>query len=158
MSKIIPQSTTVISENATNWKNIISLILILFSLISITFYSSPMVLAQEEQQNYTSEDILICQVINENKSSVGSKFHQALNICNYQKSIGSNQALAELCYIFSDKSIDEIVTFCEKVPNQMSPSINETKETSNSQNNTNNPGSFTLFDGVSKFFSNLFNP
>jgi hypothetical protein len=142
--------------------------LILLPLISFTFYSSPMVLGQAEQQNDTPKDILICQLIEYIESLIGSSMQQVSNICNYQNSIGYNQSLSELCFISSGKGIDIINAYCDKViPTKVStpavnetstPAVNEIDQTLNSQNNTDNGSRVTIFDGVSKFFSGVFNP
>ncbi len=85
---------------------------------------------------------------------------QVSNICNYQNSIGYNQSLSELCFISSGKGIDIINAYCDKViPTKVStPAVNEIDQTLNSQNNTDNGLRVTIFDGISKFFSGVFNP
>lgn len=162
MQKSTLQHKYGVFEQSKNFKNVISLLFIVFHLMLFTFYDGPQVFGQnqqQQQQNSVSKDDLICQLIKDNKSSVGINFQQALNICNHQNSIGSSQALAELCYISSDKGIDEINTICDgDSPNQLSSSVNEGSDPSSSQGTTNNPESFTLFDGVSKFFTDLINP
>ncbi len=160
MQKSILQFKIGIFEQSTNWKNIVSILFIVFPLILFASYNGPLVFGQNEQQpNSVSGDVLICQLINENKSLVGINYQQALNICSLQNSIGTSQALSELCFISSDKSIDEINTICDgESSNQLSKSVNETSDSSSSQRTTGSPASFTLFDGVSKFFTDLINP
>ncbi|VFJ13627.1 protein of unknown function [Candidatus Nitrosocosmicus franklandus] len=153
-------------------------------LMLFALYPSPIVLGQEKQQNYnTSNDILICQVMDYIESPIGSNMQQVSNICSYQNSIGHNQSIAELCFIFSAKGIDIINTFCDEtianetstpvtnetstpvtnetstpVTNETStPVTNEINDTLNSQNNTDNGLRVTIFDGISNFFSNAFN-
>jgi hypothetical protein len=156
-------------------KNIVLLTLTILPLISFTFYPSPIALGQEKLQNSISNEILICQVMEYIESPIGSNMQQVSNICSYQDSIGHNQSKAELCFIFSGNNIDIINAFCDKaILNQVSipptavnetstlspppTAVNETNETLNSQSTTDNGLRVTIFDGVSNFFSDIFNP
>lgn len=160
MQKLFLQNKIGVFEQSIIWKNVMSLLFVIFPLMLFTFYNGPLVFGQnEQQQNSVSEDDLVCQLIKENKSLVGINFQQALNICNHQNSIGYSQALAELCFISSDKGIDEINTVCDgDSSNQLSTPVNEAGDPSNNQGTTGDPASFTLFDGISKFFTDLINP
>lgn len=61
---------------------------------------------------------MICQ-LEEYIVPIGSSMQQVYAIYSYQNSIGYNQSIAELCFIFSGKNIDIINTFCDKAnPNQ----------------------------------------
>jgi hypothetical protein len=153
--------------------NMMSVAFILLPLLLFSFYSNPMVFSQDETQSHSPKDILICQISEYIESPIGSNTQQAANICSYQNSIGYNQSLSELCFIFSGKGIDVINSYCDKnIPTETSTPMKETstpmKETStpmketnrtlNNQNNTNNELKVTIFDGVSKFFTGIFNP
>jgi hypothetical protein len=100
-------------RKAMDCKNMMLLTLILLPLVLPTFYPNPLVLGQEKEQKYSS-NILICQMAEYIESPIGPNMHQVANICSYQNSIGYNQSLAELCFIFSGKSIDLINAFCNK--------------------------------------------
>lgn len=155
-------SYTVFNEN-TGCRNIITLILIFSPIILFNSDSSTAVFGQVERQNLiiTDSDSLICQIVDGNKSLIGSNYQQASNICEHQNSIGSIQALAELCYIFSDNTVDDISASC-KVEEASNPAMIPTEPEINitvaGQNNTGDPLKITIFDGVSDFLSNLFNP
>ena len=95
-------------------KNIMVLTLIILPLMSFTFYTIPIVIGQEKQPYNTPKDILICQMAQYMESPNGSNIQQVDNICSYQSSIGYNQSISELCYIFSGRSIDIINAFCDK--------------------------------------------
>lgn len=99
-------------------------------------------------------------------SPIGSDTQQVSNICGYQNSIGYNQSITELCFIFSGKSVDIIHAFCEKaLPDQMptsaapapAPAVNGPNNTLDNQNNIDDGSRLTIFDRVSNFFSNMFN-
>lgn len=140
---------------------------ILLPLVSFNFYSTSFVIGQETQKNYSYKDILICQVMKYLDLPIGSNTQQVSNICSYHNSIGYNQSIAELCFIFSGKSIDIVGAFCEKALSDQMPfspapttaaAVNETNDILDNQNNIIDDGSrLTIFDGVSKFFSNMFN-
>ena len=133
--------------------------MVMLPLILLSFYSNPLVQGQGQQQGSVSENSSICQAIEDNKTSIGSKFYQAVNICDNQDSIGSSQALTELCYIFSDNRVSDVSAFCDQnISKQLPTSTNTTKAELDRKNNISNQGSFTLFDGVTKFFSNIFHP
>ena len=120
------------SRKSIDYKNTMLLTFILLPLISFTFYSSPMVLGQDKEQNNTSKDILICQISEYIESPIGSNMHQVSNICSYQNSIGYNQSLSELCFIYSGKSIDIVNAFCNKaISNQVTTPavVNDTSAT-----------------------------
>lgn len=165
----------------TDYKNIILTAVILLPLLLINFYPSHTVFGQNEKQPLTTKDILICQVTEYIQSPVGSNTQQATNICNHQNSIGYNQSLSELCFIFSGEDIDIINAYCNKAmptkgsttimsetpistdqasisePKELAPVI-ENDQKSGNQDNTDNGLKVTIFDGVSKFFSGVFNP
>ena len=166
MQKLTQINKTAYFRKSRDCKNVMLSTLILLPILSLAFYSSPVVLAQENQQNYTSKDILICEIREYIQSPIGSDMQQVSNICSYQDLIGYNQSLAELCFIFSGKGIDIINAFCDKqiltkvstpVVNETStPVVNETSDTTNNQN-TDNGLRVTIFDGISNFFSDAFN-
>ena len=105
-------SYTVFKEN-TEYRNIISLILILSPIILFNSDSSTTVFGQVERQNSITTDTSVCQTVDDNKSLIGSKYQQASNICKHQNSIGSTQALAELYYIFRYNSVDDVSISCK---------------------------------------------
>jgi len=111
----------IYSKKAIGCKNMMFLTLVLLPIVSFTFYPNHMVIGQEKQENYASKNNLICQLEEYIKAPIGSNMQQVFNICSYQKSIGYNQSIAELCFIFSGNSIDIINAYCDKVsPNQTS--------------------------------------
>ncbi|MGD9672573.1 MAG: hypothetical protein AB7U98_03720 [Candidatus Nitrosocosmicus sp.] len=237
MQKSTKTIKTIYSDKSLYCKNLLYFAFILFPLASFTFYSSSIVIGQETQENYAYKDILICQVMEYLDSPIGSDTQQVSNICSYQNSIGYNQSITELCFIFSGKSIDIIHAFCEKaLPDQMptspapapapapavnetstspapavnetstspapavnetstspapavnetstspapavnetstspapavnetstspapAPAVNEPNNTLDNQNNIDDGSRLTIFEGVSNFFSNMFNP
>lgn len=159
MLKLICQFKIITIGNLTRLSNKTLVLLVLLPLILLSFYSNPLVQGQDQQQGSVSENSSICQAIEDNKTSIGSEFYQAVNICNNQNSIGSSQALTELCYIFSDNRVSDLSAFCDQnILKQLPVSTNNTKAELNDKNNMGNQGSFTLFDGVTKFFSNIFHP
>lgn len=143
-------------------------------LTSLIIYPNSTVLGQGEQHKYASKDILICQLLEYMKAPIGSNLHQVLNICNQQNSIGHNQTLAELCYIFSSNSTDIINAFCDKeisnlvpTPSNNSsiivdeisiPPLKQTNDITINQSKMDNELRVTIFDGISNFFANVFKP
>jgi hypothetical protein len=162
-------------------ENVILVVAILLPLVLITFYPNHLVFAQNEKQTQTSQDVLICQMSKYIESPTGPNTQQVTNICSHQNSIGYDQSLSELCFMFSGKSIDIINSYCDKVkPTKVSTSVMneaplsvnekstsdleelapiiENDQKSDNQNNTDNGLKVTIFDGVAKFFSGVFNP
>lgn len=83
-------SYMVINEN-TEYRNIITLILILSPIILFNSDSSTAVFGQVERQNLITTDSSVCQIVDGNKSLIGSSYQQASNLCEHQNSTGSTR-------------------------------------------------------------------
>jgi hypothetical protein len=94
---------------------------------------------QQQPQNAGSLVSSICQLVQDNSLISGLVgLDQALNICNNLNSIGSNQALAELCSTIGGLNVINIDAYCnQQISNQTQP-LSENNGTSNSQSRTNN--------------------
>lgn len=159
MQKATTANGLILLNKTTEYISMLTLILILSPVILFSSNSNTMVFGQDEQQNSVSENISICKIVDGNHSSPGSKHYQASNICKYQDSIGTSQALSELCYIFSDNGTDSINALCnEGSSNQTSYTHSNNMSSKNiNQNYTEGQLKITIFDGVTDFFTNLFN-
>lgn len=60
----------------------------------------------------------------------------ALNICNNLNSIGSNQALSELCSTIGGLNVINIDNFCNQQTSNQTQPLNGNNETSNSPEST----------------------
>jgi hypothetical protein len=110
-------------------------------LLSSTFILDPQLDAFAQQQQDTGSLVnSICQLVQDNSlisTLVG--LDQALNICNNLNSIGSNQALSELCSTIGGLNVINIDAYCnqQQISNQ-TQHVSENNGTSNSQGSTNN--------------------
>jgi len=80
---------------------------------------------------------------------------QALNICNILNSIGSNQALFELCSTIGGFNVINIDTYCNQHASIQTQPLNESNKLPNSQDNTDsnqgetvNPPSNSIIDRI----------
>ncbi|HET6590271.1 MAG TPA: hypothetical protein VFG45_08915 [Candidatus Nitrosocosmicus sp.] len=68
---------------------------------------------QQQPQTANSPVNSICQLIQDNRFIAGlTGLDQAVNICNNLNTIGSNQALSELCSIIGGFNIINVKDFC----------------------------------------------
>jgi hypothetical protein len=122
-------------------------------LLSSTFILDPQLDAFAQQQQEAGSLVnSICQLVQDNSlisTLVG--LDQALNICNNLNSIGSNQALSELCSTIGDLNVINIDTYCNQHTSIQTQPLNESNKIPNSQDNmdsnlneTVNPASILL--------------
>jgi hypothetical protein len=72
-------------------------------------------IGQQQQQDANSPVNSICQLIQDNSLIAGlAGLDQAVNICNNLNTIGSNQALSELCSIVGGFNIINVESFCNQ--------------------------------------------
>ncbi|HYO06767.1 MAG TPA: hypothetical protein VER14_07270, partial [Phototrophicaceae bacterium] len=99
----------------------------------------------------------ICQLVQDNGLISGLVgLDQALNICNNLNSIGSNQALAQLCSTIGGLNVINVDAFCNQQTSSQTQPLNENNAPPNSQNrtesnnqdNTENPSSNSITDRV----------
>ena len=85
-------------------------------LLSSTFILNPRLGAFAQQQQNTGSLVnSICQMVQDNSLILGLVgLHQAIVICNNLKSIGSNQALSELCSTIGGLNVINIDAFCNQ--------------------------------------------
>jgi hypothetical protein len=143
----------------------ISMVLLLSVFISNGAFN---VFAQQQQQpNAGSLVNSICQLVRDNGLISGLVgLDQALNICNNLNSIGSNQALTQLCSTIGGLNVINIDTFCnqQQAANQSLP-LNENSQTPNSQDagiensqgNTESPPSSSIIDRILGLLFGFFN-
>lgn len=109
---------------------------------------------QQQEQSTPAGSLVnsICQLVQDNSLISGLVgLDQALNICNNLDSIGSNQALAQLCSTIGGLNIINVDSFCkqqqQQPPNQTQP-LNENNQTPNSQGSTENAPSNSIIDRI----------
>ena len=129
-------------------------------LISSMFILDPWIdaFAQQQQQPQTASSLVgsICQLVQDNSLISGLVgLDQALNICNNLNSIGSNQALAELCTAIGSLKVINIDTYCNQQTSNQTQPLSKNNGTSNSQDssdngqdNTKNPSSNSIIDRI----------
>ncbi len=127
-------------------------------LLTLAFTLNPWLnaFAQQQQQNTGSMVNSICQMVQDNGLISGLVgFDQALNICNNLNSIGSNQALAQLCSTIGGLNVINMDAFCSQQTSSQTLHLNENNETPNSQDrsesnqgNPENPSSNSITDRV----------
>ncbi len=113
--------------------------------------------AQQQQQNTGSLVNSICHLVQDNGLISGLVgLDQALNICNNLNSIGSNQALAQLCSTIGGLNVINVDAFCNQQTSSQTQPLNENnappnsqdRSESNNQGNTENPSSNSITDRV----------
>ncbi len=128
-------------------------------LISLMFFLNPVAdaLAQQQQQQDAGSLVnSICQLVRDNSLISGLVgLDQALNICNNLNSIGSNQALSELCSTIGGLNVINIDSFCNQQASNQSQPLNQNSESPNSpgntetnQGNNENPGSNSIIERI----------
>ncbi len=126
-------------------------------LLTPAFTLNPWLSASaQQQQNSGSLVNSICQLVQDNSLISGLVgLDQALNICNNLNSIGSNQALAQLCSSIDGLNVINIDAFCNQQTPSQTPSLNGNNAPPNSQDrtegnqgNTENPSSNSITDGI----------
>ncbi len=108
-------------------------------LLTLAFTLNPWLnaFAQQQQQNTGSMVNSICQMVQDNGLISGLVgLDQALNICNNLNSIGSNQALAQLCSTIGGLNVINMDAFCSQQTSSQTQHLNENNETPNSQDRT----------------------
>jgi hypothetical protein len=143
--------------------SIIVLSSIILLLSPLTFNEGFNVSAQEQQQqqqpNAGSLVNSICQLVRDNGLIAGLVgLDQALFICNNLNSIGSNQALSQLCSTIGGLNVINIDSFCNQQqaqttsqsqsPNGSNGTANAPGGTDNNQGNTQNPPSNSIIDRI----------
>ena len=112
---------------------------------------------QPQQQNTGSLVNSICQLVQDNGLISGLVgLDQALHICNNLNSIGSNQALAQLCSTIGGLNVINVDAFCNQQTSSQTQPLNENnappnsqdRTESNNQGNTENPSSNSITDRV----------
>ena len=111
---------------------------------------------QQQQQNTGSLVNSICQLVQDNGLISGLVgLNQALNICNNLNSIGSNQALAQLCSTIGGLNVINVDAFCNQQTSSQTQPLNGNNEMTLSQDrtesdrgNTKNPSSNSITDGI----------
>lgn len=103
-----------ISISASFRKFQISFLFLALLSVSLTLgENTAMGQQQQQQQNANSPVNSICQLIQDNSLIAGlAGLDQAVNICNNLNTIGSNQALSELCSIVGGFNIINVESFC----------------------------------------------
>ena len=113
---------------------------------------------QQQQQPQAASSLVgsICQLVQDNSLISGLVgLDQALNICNNLNSIGSNQALAELCTTIGSLKVINIDAYCNQqtsnqtqTPSKNNGTSNSQDSSNNSQDNTKNPSSNSIIDRI----------
>jgi hypothetical protein len=135
-------------------------------LLSSTFILDPQLDAFAQQQQEAGSLVnSICQLVQDNSlisTLVG--LDQALNICNNLNSIGSNQALSELCSTIGDLNVINIDTYCNQHTSIQTQLLNESNKIPDSQDNmdsnpneTVNPASNSIIDRILGLFFGFLN-
>jgi hypothetical protein len=123
---------------------VLSMVLLQFAFISNGAFN---VFAQPPPPNVGSLVNSICQLVQDNSLISGLVgLNEALFICNNLDTIGSNQALNQLCSAISGLNVINIDTFCNQQQKQtanQTPPPNE-----NSQSNTESPPSSSIIDRI----------
>ena len=139
-----------------------SIILLLFPLAfneGFNVYAQDQQQQQQQQPNAGSLVNSICQLVRDNGLIAGLVgLDQALFICNNLNSIGSNQALSQLCSTIGGLNVINIDSFCNQqqaqAPTQSQPSngsngtANTQGGTDNNQGNTQSPPSNSIIDRI----------
>ncbi len=97
-------------------------------LLTPAFTLSPWLnaFAQQQQQNAGSLVNSICQLVQDNGLISGLVgLDQALNICNNLNSIGSTQALTQLCSTIGGLNVINIDAFCNRQTSSQTQTLNE---------------------------------
>lgn len=121
-----------------------------------------------EQQNSNSPVNSICQIIQDNSLLTGiAGLNQALNICNNLNSIGTNNALSELCSIIGGFNVINVESYCNtdnlSQQPQVSNNSDEMLETNranpddNPQSNTDGQASGSIIDRLLGMIFGIFN-
>jgi hypothetical protein len=135
-------------------------------LLSLVFTLNPWLNAFAQQQQNTGSLVnSICQLVRDNSLISGMVgLGQALNICNNLNSIGSNQALAQLCSTIGGLNVINIDSFCNQQTSSQTPPLNENNETPNSQDRTEsnpsneeNPSSNSIINRILGLLSGFLN-
>jgi hypothetical protein len=123
----------------------LSMVLLQFAFVSIGTFN---VFAQQQQPNAGSLVNSICQLVQDNSLISGLVgLNEALFICNNLDTIGSNQALNQLCSTISGLNVINIDTFCNQ--QQQQQTANQTQlPNENSQSNTETPPSSSIIDRI----------
>ena len=127
-------------------------------LLALAFTLNPWLnaFAQQQPQNSGSLVNSICQMVQDNSLISGLVgLDQALNICNNLNSIGSNQALAQLCSTIGGLNVINVDAFCNQQTSSQTQPLNGNNEMTLSQDrtesdrgNTKNPSSNSITDGI----------
>ena len=132
----------------------LSIIVLLTSIFTLNPWLNAF--AQLQPQNTGSLVNSICQLVQDNGLISGLVgLNQALNICNNLNSIGSNQALAQLCSTIGGLNVINIDAFCNQQTSSQTPPLNENNAphssqdgTESNQGNTENPSSNSITDRI----------
>lgn len=110
----------------------ISLLFLALLSISLTLGENVAFGQQQQSQSDNSPVNSICQLVQDNSLIAGlAGLDQAINICNNLNSIGSNQALSELCSIVGGFNIINVESFCNQ---QNQDEERQQPQTSNNNN------------------------
>ena len=145
--------------------SIIALSSIILLLSSLTFnggfniYAQEQPQQQQQQPNAGSLVNSICQLVRDNGLIAGLVgLDQALFICNNLNSIGSNQALSQLCSTIGGLNVINMDSFCNQQqaqpptqsqsPNGNNGTVNTQSNAEHSQGNTQSPPSNSIVDRI----------
>jgi hypothetical protein len=125
-------------------------------LSTLTLNPEQNVFAQQQQQEQPTSGSLvnsICQLVQDNSLISGLVgLDRAINICNNLDSIGSRQALTQLCSTIGGLNIINVDSFCNQQHQQQQQTTNQTQplnnQTPNSQGSTENAPSNSIIDRI----------
>lgn len=127
-------------------------------LLTPAFTLSPWLNAFAQQQQNTGSLVnSICELVQNNGLISGLVgLDQALHVCNNLNSIGSNQALAQLCSTIGGLSVINIDAFCNQQASSQTPPLKDNNEQpinpdrteSNNQDNPENPPLNSIADRI----------
>lgn len=133
------RTKNIIDNYKSSWLKKFKTALSVMVLLSLPFTLNPLLNSfAQQQQNAGSLVNSICQLVQDNSLISGLVgLDQALNICNNLNSIGSKQALSQLCSTVDGINVINVDAFCNSQQTQgQTPPPNENNETPNSNDRT----------------------
>ena len=133
-------------------------ILIVFFLIFFVAIENPKMVLGQSQVDPQSAITSICNIVQDNSLIAGLiGLDQATNICNNVNSVGSNQALAELCNAVTGLEIINVDPYCSTQTHQSDQNQSGNDSTGPlSKSNNNNPEANNSGSIIDKLFAFIF--
>lgn len=136
-------------------------IVFVFFLIFFMAFENPKMALSQPQVDPQSAINSICNMVQDNSLIAGLVgLDQAINICNNINSVGSNQALGELCSIVTGLKIINVDPYCSPQTQQSGQNLSSNDSTGSltntNTNNDNNPEANKSGSIIDRLFAFLF--